>query len=351
MKIIKRRSNIELLRIISMFMIFVLHFIQGTDALKNAIPGSINYFIFNFLEALSIVAVNCFILVSGYFFIKFDFKKILKLILQVKTYAIILPIICILLGVDLGGKEILQSLFPIIFRQYWFFNIYLALYLLSPILNYLISKLSKEQFKKINIILFLIFSLFNSIYPTFNSEGGHGLYNFIFLYLVGAYIKLYFNININKYKCLIIYIISSLLIVAGNYTVTIFTKNNSTMFFNYDNVLVVISSIALFILFKEINISSNIINNIARFSFGTYIIHANIFVWNLIVSGLSSINLNSTFVGVTCIVVAFSGFVTCILIEIIRYSLFNKIEDKIINCKLLKKLINNINSFFNLLIN
>lgn len=345
-----RKTNIELLRIISMLMVFILHFMQGTDVLKSAMPGSFNYFVANILETLSIVAVNCFVLISGYFLIKFDFKKLFRLILQVKFYAIVLPILAIVLfGATLSNKELIKAIFPIVFRQWWFFNTYLALYCLSPILNFLIFKINKIQYKRFLIILFIMFSVFNTVYPTFNSEGGHGIYNFMFLYLIGGYIKIHGTDKIGKYTYLGAYLFSSIGIVGGNLVITILTKKNSTLLYNYDSVFVIISSVSLFMYFNSIKIQSNIINKVSKLSFGTYLIHANTMSWGIIVSNvLSKIDVDSSLLGLNILLVSTIGFISCMIVEWLRQMIMNKIDNKIVETNIVTKTSYFINKFMNL---
>lgn len=344
----KRQSNLELLRIICMFMVFILHFIQGTDSLSKATPGSMNYFILNILEALSIIAVNCFVLISGYFLIKFDFKKISKLLLQVKFYALFLPIIMLLLGVSFGTKDILKAIFPIFFRQWWFFNTYLVLYFISPILNLVIEKLNKIQFKRFLITLLIIFSALNSLYPTFNGEGGHGIYNFILMYFIGAYIRMHYVSKLSRYKYLGIYIVSTIVIIVANYAITLVLKGNSVLFFNYDNIIVVISSIAFFNYFIRLEIESKVINYISKLSFGTYLIHTNTVVWIWITGFLSGVNLNSNTLGITCILISIIGFTLCLALEFIRVLVFDKFENKLLNSNMYSNISNKINLFIKL---
>lgn len=69
----KRRSaNIELLRILSMLMVLGLHSLDASGALKYL--SGVNYFAYWGLEAFCIVAVDCFVLISGYFMINSRFK-------------------------------------------------------------------------------------------------------------------------------------------------------------------------------------------------------------------------------------------------------------------------------------
>lgn len=62
-----RRSEIELLRIILMFMIISLHLIGHGGLFSNVEIGSKNFYILNIIHGLSVVAVNCFIIVFCYF--------------------------------------------------------------------------------------------------------------------------------------------------------------------------------------------------------------------------------------------------------------------------------------------
>ena len=62
-----RESNIELLRIISMIMVVVLHFFYHGEILRWTTVESSGYLTYWSVEALAFVAVNVFVLISGYF--------------------------------------------------------------------------------------------------------------------------------------------------------------------------------------------------------------------------------------------------------------------------------------------
>lgn len=66
---LERNSNIELLRIVLMFMVILLHFNNGSmgGAFNYVTDVQINSFILYLLESFSICAVNCFMVISGYF--------------------------------------------------------------------------------------------------------------------------------------------------------------------------------------------------------------------------------------------------------------------------------------------
>lgn len=104
----ERNSAFELLRIISILMVLMLH-INKDILFKSAdyqmLP--INKCFIWMIEELSIVAVNCFVLISGYFSItstKLKFRRIIDLVFLVSFYGFL---IWVILGIRGGvfGKN------------------------------------------------------------------------------------------------------------------------------------------------------------------------------------------------------------------------------------------------------
>ena len=94
-----RKSNFELMRIISMVMIIYYHIILHGNILLNS---KNIYFTFTneIIEFLIIVHVNLFMLLTGYFQVdsKFKLSKVFSLLAQTIFYAIIIMIILSCLG-------------------------------------------------------------------------------------------------------------------------------------------------------------------------------------------------------------------------------------------------------------
>ena len=75
-----RQSNIELLRIVSMFLILLLHANVFTFGWPE---GSITSNLFRFTaESFAIVAVNVFVLITGYLGTSFKLSKVANLVFQ-----------------------------------------------------------------------------------------------------------------------------------------------------------------------------------------------------------------------------------------------------------------------------
>lgn len=132
-----RQSNMELLRIMAMFMILVYH--------------SVYYVFYNYrgdspifasLVTLLHIGVPLFVLISGYFGIKPSIKGFLKLYFILLFYNLVLYGLRLVYGdVSFSYREFAKLWFPFsIGRRWWFFKVYLMLYLFSPILNFVRDK-------------------------------------------------------------------------------------------------------------------------------------------------------------------------------------------------------------------
>ena len=88
MKVRFRESNIELMRIVLMTMIILHHIIAyNFDLYDSAVSfDRITQAILHFLDTSCIMAVNCFFLVSGYYRIKFNIKKMAMIITHIFIY-------------------------------------------------------------------------------------------------------------------------------------------------------------------------------------------------------------------------------------------------------------------------
>lgn len=82
----QRASNIELLRIVLILMIIILHYLNGGmgGLLLHVRENSTNYYLGHLLESFCIIAVNVFILITGYFSVNktnISVSKVIRLLL------------------------------------------------------------------------------------------------------------------------------------------------------------------------------------------------------------------------------------------------------------------------------
>lgn len=263
----KRDMNFELLRIIAMFLIISSHYILHSSILEKLEVFSTNYFIIEIIRAITRISVNLYVLITGYYMIKSmsKVKRIFTLWTTVEFYSILFLIIIIIIQGMPGVKDIIKSIMPISSGKYWFATVYVALYMLIPFINKLLNSLSKKQYQILVMILFILLvgirTVFNSN-PYIDGRIGENLLWITFLYIVGGYIRLYFDKKVNKKLCLSIVIINTILIVIARFISLKYLGKEFGRLLDFSNIINFTSTICLFLYFKEVQIKNEWANRI-----------------------------------------------------------------------------------------
>lgn len=346
----KRDTNFELLRIVAMIMIVILHFNNFGKMLSNVELGSKKYYIVYFLEYACIIAVNLYVMITGFYMIKSKpkIKKLIGLELEVIFYSVGVYLILILLNkANFNIKILINSIFPVITKQYWFITAYVGLYLLIPFINKLVENLDKKDFKIMLILLTILMSILKTLYSyntVFEANNGYGLAWFIYLYLLAGYIRLYYDRKIKKLYLFLGYIA---IIIIQIILTTISKKCNNAIAINYLNIslsynsfFILIESVLFFLLFKGINIKNNLLNKlilcVSPLTLSVYLIHENNAIRDLLWTGWLHpfTYLNDGFkLSIALVVDTILIFTICCIIDKIRVILF----DFIAKCNLVKK--------------
>lgn len=331
MKVKERKSNFELLRIITMLMIVTMHILDHSGIFLSKNMLSYNFIVSNVINGFSIVAVNCYILVTGYFGYKQSFRKdkLVKLYIQVIVISIFISLVFWIFKLEsINISNIVKTFMPIISQSWWFISVYFVLYMTTPYINKLIDVIDKNELEKLILIGLIIFVIWPSLSAVdlinpINEDGGYGLYNFILLYIIGAYIGKYKNTTkVSKYNFFIIYMISMILLICINLVLT-YLMNKYIAKLSYDFILTYIGSISLFMFFKELDLKSKFINFALTLTLGIYLIHEHPFVRNLISKIMhdSKLSTNNNFIFYLILIVIGVYFISSVL-ELIRINSF-----------------------------
>lgn len=358
MKLNNRKSNFELLRIVSITCIILYHSVWHGGI--GYLPLSFNKIMTDFLDMLGQLGVNCFMLISGYFLLESNFKwmKVIKISLETSFY-ILLGILFLKIFGDSTGIAINwwlpKTFFPILKEAYWFLTVYVLIYLFSPILKKLISVLTEKQFK-----IFLSLSLFIwSIWPTIfglklNETEGFIYYNrFIWgviMFLIGAYIKKYPPKTFDNFKRSNLFFLSSTLLIL----LPILLINlinilgiSTNYFWRPNSILMLVWSISLFLFFKNLEIKDNkIINLLASTTLGIYLFHdgpIRYWLWNDVFKIKNYANFN--YFGIYLILVTTTIFLVGFGIDIGRKFLEKMFLDKFFDKIRVQKLLEKIDSY------
>ena len=181
-----RESKFELLRIICILLILIMHYSyplsQSEDIQTKIVYSNIN--------SLGNCGVSLFVLISGYFGIKYSFEKVGLLWGKTFFISVLTTIVAYIIQVrQFSFGYSVQSVFPILTNKYWFATSYIILLLVSPVLNQTFDALDKKRTEK----LLMAYSLFFVIAPTILqleilNDTGKGPINMCFVYLLGRYI-------------------------------------------------------------------------------------------------------------------------------------------------------------------
>ena len=282
--ITNRNSNIELLRILCMLMILILHFNNnganvGLLALANALtPQLTGGFL---VECFCVVAVNCFVLISGYFGINLKVRSVLKLYLQCFFIGLLsyLLYVCIT-PATLSIKPLLGRLLAFTHNHWWFVISYLCLMFVSPLLNAAADTLSKKKFL-LSIILYGVIVVYLGWYKNLEStNAGYSFVSFIFLYLIGRYIGKHISLESIKNKRWyfgIGYIVGSLFLF-GLLMLQYYKGITIRYVFQYDHPLIIINACLLLLFFLSFSFNNKTVNWIASSVFTAYLLQESIYL-------------------------------------------------------------------------
>ena len=165
MKAAIRNSNHELLRLIAMYMIVFIH---ANMYLGNFCTGNTGLFFNGLVNGVCNIGVSCFVLISGYYGIKFNIRKLVKMECMMIFFSLLETVILyVVMPEQLQGAALLEqmvkSFLPFITRKYWFYSCYVCLFLLSGYIQKLIDYLDQKGFKNLLVLLLVLFS----VLPTF----------------------------------------------------------------------------------------------------------------------------------------------------------------------------------------
>lgn len=366
-----RNSNFELMRIVSMFLIVLWHVIMHGNLLINCANPAIKI-ILEIIMFCIIVHVNSFVMLSGYFQSKSKFKlsKLIKIILQVIFYSIVILIVGIQLGwiqnytiVTFINNTLLSAL-----NNYWFIKIYLVTYIFSDYMNKFMDSVERHEYKSFLLVSFIVLSIVPFI--TGNkviSNNGYTILNFLFLYMIGGYLRRYplketyhfKNMSINGYRTLLFFgffgfaFINFLIdhfALEINGMSNIFSEISTritALRFCYSTPFVIIQTILYFEIFKTLKLKNKFINQVSSCVFGIYLIHDNEIVRGHIYKILKIDNglFSSYKIFSKIVLVTFIIFIVCCIIEYVRKFIVKNFSKLKISKIVIDKLQQFINSF------
>lgn len=292
-----------------------------------------NYGELCYINSFCIIAVNVFIILSGYFGIKASVYKFVSLFVAILFYTLIFTV-----GYYFYSNNYSYAIntlkHPLVATNYWFVIDYIFLMIFTPAINMYFDSISR-----IKMFLFVISIVFVDVYFGFLyghsiSVDGYTFFHFIVMYSIGRLI------GINKFKinCLvsvILYIIASFCI--AYYMTTKIKLGEPEIAWKityYNNPVVILSSICFFYIFNSYKLKINhSINKIAKSSLAIYLFQCSGLVSTVYYSTLRNYSGVHPFIILTkysvCIIII------ALMIDKVHIWINNYITETIVNiyCK------------------
>ena len=332
-----RQSGIELLRIVMMLEIIAHHYVVNS--------GLLDIISVNMLSSRSLFllilgwggkyAINCFIMITGYFMCKQEItlKKFLKLFLEIEFYNIVIYFLFLITGYDhFSIKNMVKAVLPVYSIGTGFLASYLIFFLLIPYLNILIKGMEERVHIRLIVLCILVFTLFPSFLKADVKIGYVGW--FMVVYIIAAYIRLYpkkwfDNSRIWGIATIILLILSWGSVVACTWLSSYLGKAAYYYFVNDSNkILALLPAITTFMYFKNLQLGyKKWINNISSTTFGVLLIHANSdtmrqWLWRDIL-GNAEVFYSEYFV-IHAVLSVLGVYIICVMIDLIRLKWLEK---------------------------
>lgn len=351
-----RNIGIELLRIVSMFMIMTLHVLGEGGVLNNTNAFSLSNQTGWLVEFLFIGAVNMFAIITGFVMInaRYRIERLLELVAQILFFSWGALIIDLVINKGhIGLMDIAMALVPFRFR-FWYVNAYIVMFMLLPVINKGLKAISQRTFLIMLFAILGVTSVLDTLWvgDRFMMIGGYSAMWLIVMYFIGAYFKLFgfpkWATNGRMFATYVIASIGTLLITdLGSIVLAKLTGQKLTIlskFMNYNQPLTVIAAVAVFILFTQLNFKQGKLQRgivkIAPFAFGAYVFQVTPLVFDKITGNFAWIGQLNIFLFV--LVSLGSGLAWLIvgmLLDWIRAKIFAQFDV----VGRLKRMVNSIN--------
>ena len=247
------------------------------------------------LEAVCINAVDVFILVSGFFLVTSDKRTIgkpLNLLFMTMLFKLFSNLISsVIKGVIPSVGIMLTWLLP----NNYFVIFYITLYLISPYINIIVQKLTKQQYQFLLMMVLLLFSIWNFVFDfvgrttsvgsipdicticRYGADDGYNIVNFAFLYLIGGYLRLH-GVSISRSK-IVMLLLASIVAICGLMCLETWLTGGFALgtALSYHSPFVIMSATFTFLLFNGLSINSKVINSLSKAAFTCFLIQGMFF--------------------------------------------------------------------------
>ena len=335
----KRNAGIDLLRILSMYMICMLHTLGRAGGLSAAkVAGGRYYKVAWLIETSCYCAVDCYGLVSGYVHVNNPphLSQILYLYLQVVFLSVLITITTQLLSstafcsfIHVSRQDWLLALAPITHNSLWYFTAYFAVYAVVLVLG---DTPTSNNSAMAIVVITLVFQLLPNLVgrDIFLTANGYSALWLFTLYLLGRSARMIIETKgIKPIYLLLGYCIC--IIVAWADFMKLIPEFGFTRL-DYTSPTIVLAALFLLGLFANLSLATRVerlVISFAQFTFGVYVIHTNPIIWRYLDNALGFISSYPLSVYLVVIhLAAVLMYICCTAVDGLRLGLFKLLRVK-----------------------
>ena len=327
-----RNSNIELLRIIAMFMILAHHFIvhNGYDVLKLPL-GPERIFFQLVMAGGGKVGVVIFFSISAWFFldkeqtIKSNLKRVWIMERELLFWSLILVTFYLVFDrADLSMKLMVKSVMPLSMGMWWYATAYAIFLALLPFLAKGLKALGREYHLALATTVLVIWGLTSFIPGMVRISDG--FLGFIYLFILISAYKWYMEPFTTRQVWLMIGtgLGFFLLYTCASITLSLLGHDMGIYITSDWRLPVIMVGFGMFLLFDRVTFHSRVINRIAQSAFAVYLITDYAASEKLLWTRLFNLQdlYQQPFAILQILGILLAIYAACTLIDFIRQTLF-----------------------------
>lgn len=274
-----RDSNMELLRLVAMLLVMMVH--ASYRALPQPTPDSIatnpvSMFLQIAVESFAVVGVNVFVMLSGWYGIRLRWSRLVELLFQVVFFVLLCLGVFYALTGTLPPSPYL-SVLMLHENDYWFVKTYLALYLLSPVLNAFVQNATQRQMAITVLSLFAFQWIYGWVFEaTTWLRAGYSLPSFVCLYLLARYLNVY-RPSFTKWRPrtdLCVYLAVCAMVTVAYFVLKRHFNLGGVLWF-YNSPTTVVAAMFLLLFFSKLKFESKAVNWLGISALAVYLTHSN----------------------------------------------------------------------------
>ena len=274
-----RNSSIELLRILSMFIILVHHLVVHNVVDYKAMDPGIFRFLLQFLFVSGgKVGVVIFFAISAWFLadaatdVKASFRRVLMLEKEVLFYGVVLGVGCYLTIDGVGLGVLLRGVFPLLSSIWWYTTAYAGFLIVFPFLADGLRAMGCKRHLSLCVVLFFVIGVVGLLPVSPVVTGAMGMmYLFV---LISAY-KWYVAPE-HAFDPLKLIAVGAMLllpyVLASLAAKALLDVSTGAYITSETKTPILLIGFGIFLLFERMHFYSSVVNKVAAYSLSVYLI-------------------------------------------------------------------------------